>query len=98
MTNIAPIQWTKGLASNSIVQRRWCWPPGKIKSKWSTTLSPSLCHNLVKLCKSLEREASSLEARLGAARADLQKADDVRASLERLREEDEVNIRQHKGA
>lgn len=40
--------------------------------------------------QSLEREASSFEARLMAARADLQKADDVRSSLERSRDEDEV--------
>lgn len=42
--------------------------------------------------KSLAREASSLEARLVAARADLLKADDVRSSLDRLREQDEVSL------
>lgn len=40
--------------------------------------------------QSLEREASSLEARLAAARADLREADHVRASLDRLRDDDEV--------
>ncbi|CAB1113789.1 unnamed protein product [Ectocarpus sp. CCAP 1310/34] len=40
--------------------------------------------------QSLEKEASSFEARLSCARADLHKADHVRKTLDRLRDQDEV--------
>lgn len=42
------------------------------------------------VAQSLEKEASSLEARLSCAREDLHKADHVRESLDRLRDENEV--------
>lgn len=45
------------------------------------------------VAQSLEREASAFEARLDSARADLQKADRVRDSLDRMREQDEVKRR-----
>eukprot|EP00903_Cladosiphon_okamuranus_P008996 g8606.t1 len=46
--------------------------------------------------QSLEREVSAFEARLNSARAELQKADHVRDSLDRLREQDELERRRLK--
>ncbi|CAN0223461.1 unnamed protein product [Pylaiella littoralis] len=46
--------------------------------------------------QSLEREASSLEARLSCAREDLHKADHVRESLDHLRDQDELERRRLK--
>ncbi|CAM9564149.1 unnamed protein product [Ectocarpus sp. 6 AP-2014] len=46
--------------------------------------------------QSLEKEASSFEARLSCARADLHKADHVRETLDRLRDQDEVERRRLK--
>ncbi|CAM9661664.1 unnamed protein product [Scytosiphon promiscuus] len=46
--------------------------------------------------QSLEREASGLEARLSCARADLHKADHVRESLDRIRDQDELERRRLK--
>lgn len=44
--------------------------------------------------QSLEKEALSLESRLSCARADLQKADHVRETLDGMRDQDEVGRKQ----
>ena len=69
---------------------------------WPCQVHGSACPNpnhIAVICslawtaQSLEKEALAFEARLNSARADLQRADHVRDSLDRLREQDEVKLR-----
>lgn len=69
-------------------------PPAKSPHAFVHTLPPVYFFPHGLLNQSLEKEASSFETRLNSARADLQKADHVRDSLDRSREQDEVKGQQ----